>query len=89
MQLVDQIKAETPTILKKYTDRSNTKAVIQNLNTLVPYFVLFYLAMESLATSYWLSAVYILILSFFIVGLIQGGPRGHREMMRLGIFLFS
>jgi omega-6 fatty acid desaturase (delta-12 desaturase) len=84
MNLIDQIKAETPTILKKYTDRSNTRAIIQNLNTLVPYFVLFYLAMDSLTTSsYWLSAAYMLLLSFFIVRIFMlMHDCGHRSLFR-------
>jgi omega-6 fatty acid desaturase (delta-12 desaturase) len=67
MNASDQIKAESSTIIKKYADRSNTKAAIQCLNTLIPYFGLFYLAMNSLATSLWLAAIYILLLSLFIV----------------------
>ena len=88
MNLIDQIKAETPTILKKYTDRSNTRAIIQNLNTLVPYFVLFYLAMESLTTSsYWLSAVYMLLLSLFIVRIFMlMHDCGHRSLFRTQLF---
>lgn len=67
MNAVEKFKAESPAIVQKYAVRSNTKAFIQCLNTLIPYFVLFYLAMDSLATSYWLSAAYILLLSLFIV----------------------
>lgn len=87
MKLIDQIKAETPAILKKYTDRSNSKAVIQNLNTLVPYFVLFYLAMDSIKSAYWLSAVYILLLSFFIVRIFMlMHDCGHRSLFRTQLF---
>ena len=67
MNSSDRIKEEAPTIFKKYADRSNAKAAIQCLNTLVPYGALFYLAMTSLATSLWLAAAYTLLLSLFIV----------------------
>jgi len=67
MNVTDTIKSESLNIIKKYAERSNTKAVIQCLNTLIPYFVLFYLAMNSLKVSYWQSAAYTLLLSLFIV----------------------
>ena len=43
-----QLKEITPGIIKKYSNKSNLKALFQNLNTLIPYFALFYFAMESL-----------------------------------------
>lgn len=63
----ERIKEASPEIIRKYAGRSNLKAAFQCVNTLVPYFALYYLAMESLATSYWLSAIYILLLSLFTV----------------------
>lgn len=62
-----KIKAESAAIIKEYAVRSNMKAAFQCFNTLVPYLALFYLAIQSLATSYWLTAAYILLLSLFIV----------------------
>ena len=67
MIATDTIKEESLNLIKKYAIRSNTKATIQCLNTLVPYFVLFYLAMDSMGVSYWLTAAYTLLLSLFIV----------------------
>jgi omega-6 fatty acid desaturase (delta-12 desaturase) len=83
MDARDQLKAESATIIKKYADRSNAKAAIQCLNTLIPYFVLFYLAMDSLARSTWLSAVYILLLSLFTVRIFMlMHDSGHFSMFR-------
>jgi len=59
MNARDQIKRSHPPSSRNTRIAGNTKAVIQCLNTLIPYFVLFYLAMNSLATSFWLAAAYI------------------------------
>lgn len=63
--MIEQVKAVTLDIIKKYTTRSNSKATIQFLNTLIPYFALFYLAMDSLTASYWIFSLYMLLLSFY------------------------
>jgi len=82
----DKIKNESPVIIKKYAERSNIRASIQCLNTLVPYFVLYYLAMGSLATSYWLTAVYILFLSLFTVRIFMlMHDAGHLSLFRTKI----
>lgn len=67
MTAVDEVKAATPSIVKKYSVRSNGKAFLQLLNTLPAYFLLFYVALKSLAISYWLAGACILLLSFFIL----------------------
>lgn len=85
MNATEKFKAASPEIVKKYADCSNTKAIIQCLNTLVPYFVLFYLAMSSLAISWWLSAVYILLLSLFIVRIFMlMHDSGHHSLFETG-----
>lgn len=87
MNVTDQIRAETPAILKKYAVRSNTKALIQNLNTLIPYFVLFYLAMDNLRTSWWLSTICIIVLSFFTVRIFMlMHDCGHKSLFRTQAF---
>lgn len=87
MKLAEQIKAETPAIVRKYSSRSDIKAVIQNLNTLVPYLVLFYLAMDSLTISWWLTAGYIILLSFFMVRVFMlMHDCGHKSLFRTQIF---
>lgn len=87
MKVVDQIRAETPAILKKYAVRSDARALIQNLNTLIPYLLLFYLAMDSLRTSWWLSAIYIIILSFFIVRIFMlMHDCGHKSLFKTQLF---
>ena len=77
----EQIKEITPEIINKYSKKSNVKALFQNLNTLVPYFALFYLAIDSLHTSYLLSALYTLLLALFIVRIFMlMHDCGHKSM---------
>lgn len=83
-----QLKEITPEIIKKYSHKSNIKALFQNLNTLIPYFALFYLAMESLKSqSYWLTVGYTLLLAFFIVRIFMlMHDCGHKSMFKTQIF---
>lgn len=81
--MIDQIKAETPVIIQKYTHRSNVKATIQCLNTLIPYLALFYLAMTSMESSYGLFVLYISALSLFIVRIFMlMHDCGHKSLFR-------
>lgn len=77
-----QLKKIAPEIIKKYSQKNNTKAFFQNLNTLIPYFALFYLAMISLhSQSYWLAAGSTLLLSLFIVRIFMlMHDCGHKSM---------
>lgn len=61
------LKKEKNELIKEYAVRNNLKAFIQTLTTIVPYFVLFYAAIESLKISYWLSAGLTLLLTLFII----------------------
>lgn len=61
------LKKQKKLLIEDYAKRNNTKAFIQSLTTMVPYFVLFYLAIESLKISYWLAAGITLILTLFII----------------------
>ena len=83
-----QLKEITPEIIKKYSRKSNIKALFQNLNTLIPYFALFYLAMESLESqSYWFTIGYTLLLSFFIVRIFMlMHDCGHKSLFKTQIF---
>ena len=68
MASAEEVKKITPEIVMKYSQKSDLKGLFQNLNTLVPYFVLFYFSMQSFsAGQYGLTALYITALSFFIV----------------------
>lgn len=68
MSLAETIKREAPNIISKYAKRSNSRAWLQVLNTFIPFFGLFYLAMQSLQdAAYWLTTLYVFILSLFIV----------------------
>lgn len=83
MTAVDEVKAATPQIVHEYSRKSNTKAVIQLLNTLPPYFLIFYLAVESMAVSYWLAAACIVLLSFFILRIfVLLHDCGHNSLFR-------
>ena len=83
-----QLKEIAPEIIKKYSHKSNLKGLVQNLNTLVPYFALFYLAMISLESqSYWLTAGYTALLSLFIVRVFMlMHDCGHKSMFKTPIF---
>ncbi|MCK4864778.1 MAG: fatty acid desaturase [Gammaproteobacteria bacterium] len=79
-----QLKEVAPEIIKKYSDKSNIKGLIQNLNTLIPYFALFYLAMKSLESqSYWFAGAFTLLLSLFIVRIFMlMHDCGHKSMFK-------
>ena len=83
-----QLKEIAPEIIKKYSNKSNFKALFQNLNTLIPYFALFYLAMESLqAQLYGLTIIYTLLLAFFIVRIFMlMHDCGHKSMFKTPLF---
>ena len=61
------LKTEKNALIKEYAVRSNTKAFVQTITTIVPFFVLFYAAIESLAISYWLSAGLTVLLTLFVI----------------------
>ena len=88
MTTAAQLKEIAPEIIKKYSTKSNAKALFQHLNTLIPYFVLFYLAMHSLQShSYWLTAGYTILLSFFIVRIFMlMHDCGHKSIFRTQLF---
>jgi len=87
MTAVDTIKATTPTIVKEYSERSDGKALFQNLNTLVPYFLLFYMAIESVSISYWLTAACVIVLSFFILRLfVLMHDCGHKSLFKTPLY---
>ena len=79
-----QLKEIAPEIIKKYSTKSNIKALFQNLNTLVPYFALFYLALISLQShSYLLAALFTVLLSLFIVRIFMlMHDCGHKSMFK-------
>lgn len=83
-----QLKEIAPEIIKKYSDKSNVKGLIQNLNTLIPYFALFYLAMKSLESqSYWFASAFTLLLSLFIVRIFMlMHDCGHKSMFKTQLF---
>ena len=83
-----ELKEVAPEIIRKYSHKSNIKGLIQNLNTLVPYFALFYLAMMSLdAQSYWFATGFTLLLSLFIVRIFMlMHDCGHKSMFKTQLF---
>ncbi len=63
-----ELKQIAPELIRKYSHKSDLKGAWQTINTLVPYFALFYLAMHSLQQqAYVLTALFVVLLSFFIV----------------------
>jgi omega-6 fatty acid desaturase (delta-12 desaturase) len=79
-----EIKAVSHTLIEKYAGRSDMKAAIQCLNTLVPYFLLFYFAMQSLTSFSWaVSAILIFVLSLFIVRIFMlMHDCGHKSLFK-------
>jgi len=64
---VKALKKEKKAIIEKFGRRSNIKALWQTLNTTVPYFLLFYIAIESLSTSIWLFVASSSLLILFLM----------------------
>jgi len=83
-----ELKDIAPEIVKKYSRKSNLKALWQYINTLVPYFAFFYLAIDSITQqSYALTAIYTIALSFFIVRIFMlMHDCGHKSMFKTPIF---
>lgn len=88
MTTATELKDIAPEIIKKYSHKSSTKAFFQFINTLVPYFALFYLAIISLEShSYWLAAGFTILLSFFIVRIFMlMHDCGHKSMFKTQTF---
>lgn len=83
MTSTEKVKAATPAIVNKYSGRSNRKAFVQILNTLGPYFLLFYLAIKSVSISYWLTAACVIVLSFFILRIfVLMHDCGHKSLFK-------
>lgn len=88
MTTPQQLKDIAPEIINKYSHKSNLKGLFQNLNTLIPYFALFYLAMDSFdSKSYGLTAGYLFLLSLFIVRIFMlMHDCGHKSMFKTQLF---
>ncbi len=83
MSSPDRLKREKASLLSRYGDSSNTAASIQLVNTLVPYVVLFYFAMESVTVSYWLTAGLTVLLALFTLRLfVLLHDCGHNSLFR-------
>ena len=88
MTTATQLKDIAPEIIKKYSTKSDAKAFFQHVNTLVPYFALFYFSMISLqAHSYWLAIGSTILLSFFIVRIFMlMHDCGHKSIFQTQLF---
>ena len=79
----EKLKEESRTIIEKYAVSSNTKGFIQIANTVIPFFVFFYLALISSTVSYWYSAAFVLLVAFFIVRIfMMMHDCGHNSLFR-------
>jgi omega-6 fatty acid desaturase (delta-12 desaturase) len=67
MNATERLKLEKSALIKKYANRSNGFALYQMLSTMIPYFALFYFAIESLTISYWLTAALVSLLILVIM----------------------
>jgi omega-6 fatty acid desaturase (delta-12 desaturase) len=61
------LKEQKNSIIAKYAKRNNSTAFLQNITSIVPFFALFYLAFESMAISYWLTAAITALLILFVI----------------------
>jgi omega-6 fatty acid desaturase (delta-12 desaturase) len=87
VDLAEKLKAASRDISKKYSIRSDAKAVMQCINTLVPYFILFFLCIKSMGISYWLTAALILPLSLFTTRIfILMHDCGHKSLFHTQVF---
>lgn len=79
----ESVKAEVPNIVAKYARRSDTRAAVQVLNTCLPFLILFYVALRSLADSGVLAAACIVLAALFIVRIFMlMHDCGHRSLFR-------
>lgn len=67
MNATEHLKLEKRDLIQKYAKRNNLYALYQILSTMIPYFALFYFAIEALAVSYWLAGGLIALLILFIM----------------------
>lgn len=67
MNHIKALKKEKKAIIENFGQRSNMKALWQTINTAVPYFALFYIAIESLSTSIWISFAVSCVLILFLM----------------------
>ncbi len=88
MTTPSQLKSISSEIIRKYSDKSDGKALFQHINTLVPYFILFYFSLLSFESeSYWIMTVCILLLSFFIVRIFMlMHDCGHKSLFKTPIY---
>ncbi|MFK5912953.1 MAG: fatty acid desaturase [Woeseiaceae bacterium] len=79
-----ELKDITPEIIQKYSNKSNLKALFQILNTFIPYFALFYFAIESFkANNIALTIGIVLLLALFIVRVFMiMHDCGHKSLFK-------
>lgn len=79
----EKLKQESRTIIEKYAISSNAKGWFQTLNTLVPFFALYYLALNSAEAPWWYTAILILFIALFIVRIfMMMHDCGHNALFR-------
>lgn len=67
MNIIEQLKKDKIVILSTYGQSCNVRALWQTINTVVPYFLLFYIAIEYLAISIWISLAASCVLILFLM----------------------
>ncbi len=67
MSHIKTLKKEKKAIIQKFGQRSNMKALWQTLNTSIPYFALFYIAIDQVSNAPWLSLAASLLLILFLM----------------------
>jgi omega-6 fatty acid desaturase (delta-12 desaturase) len=79
----DRLKREKTSLVSKYGASSNTAASMQLANTVVPYLIVFYLALVSVTVSYWLTAALTGLLALFTLRLfVLLHDCGHNSLFR-------
>jgi len=79
----EKLKSEAPALILKYANSSNTKGFMQIANTLIPFFILFYLALASFTVSYWYAVGFIFLIALFILRIfMMMHDCGHNALFR-------
>jgi acyl-lipid omega-6 desaturase (Delta-12 desaturase) len=82
---IDLLKAEKRALVNRYAKPDNFSAVVQLLNTLLPFAALWYAAVLSAGISWWLTAGITLLLALFLVRVfVLMHECGHGSLFRTG-----
>ncbi len=83
MSSIRQIKEQKHDIISRHAQADNVKALTQVLTTLAPFALLWWVALESVHISYWLTAAAVLMISLFTLrAFVLMHECGHGSLFR-------